>query len=113
VLDAGKQRCKRAGNLDVMELVHRATAIKDSLEAHLMQLETDPVVIPKEGSSPLDVFTADYCQQSKTSASQSSLITRVWAHAALVYLFVVVSGWQPTSVNVCYHVGRIVKLLTR
>ncbi|KAK9319052.1 fungal-specific transcription factor domain-containing protein [Lipomyces orientalis] len=113
VLDAWKQRCKRAGNLDVMELVNRATAIKDSLEAHLTRLETDPVIIPKEGSSLLDVFTVDYGRQSKTPASQSSLVTRVWAHAALVYLFVVVSGWQPASVDVRYHVGRIVELLTR
>ncbi|KAK9234739.1 fungal-specific transcription factor domain-containing protein [Lipomyces kononenkoae] len=113
VLDAWKQRRKRAGNLDVMELVHRATAIKDSLESHLTRLETDPVINSKAGSSMLDTFMEDYCQQSKTPASQSSLVTRVWAHAALVYLFVVVSGWQPASVDVRYHVGRIVELLTR
>ncbi|KAK9319614.1 fungal-specific transcription factor domain-containing protein [Lipomyces orientalis] len=113
VLDAWKQRCKRAGNLDVMELVRRATAIKDSLETQLTRFETDPVITPKVGSSLLDILTADHGQQSKTSASQSSLVTRVWAHAAHVYLFVVVSGWQPASVDVRYHVGRIVELLTR
>ena len=112
VLDAWKQRCKRAGNLDVMELVHRAAAIKDSLVAHLTRLETDPVLIPKEGSSLLDVFTAHCCHETETTASQSFLITRVWAHAALLYLFVVVSGWQPASVDVRHHVGRIVELLT-
>jgi hypothetical protein len=113
VLDAWNQQCKRAGNLNVMELVYRATAIKDSLEAHLTRLETDPIIISKEGSSLLDVLTAEYCQQSKTSASQTSLVTRVWAHAALVYLSVVVSGWQPASTDVRYHVGRIIELLRR
>jgi hypothetical protein len=114
VLDAWKQRCKRAGNLDVMELVYRATAIKDSLEAHLMQLETGLVTnLSKEGSSLLNLFTSDYGQQLITPASQSSLVTRVWAHAALIYLFVVVSGWQPASIDVRHHVGRIVELLTR
>ncbi|KAF8852887.1 hypothetical protein BDZ45DRAFT_707235 [Acephala macrosclerotiorum] len=93
VLDAWKQRCKRAGNLDVMELVHRAKSIKDSLEAHLTQLETNPVIVPKEGNSLLDVLTADYCQQS--NASQSSLVT------------------GPASIDVRYHVGRIVELITR
>jgi hypothetical protein len=112
VLDAWKQQRKRAGTLDVIELVHRATAIKDSLEAHLTQLETNPVIIPKEGSSLLDVFTAESCQQSRTSASQSSMATHVWAHAALIYLFVVVSGWQPASVDVRYHVGRIIEVVT-
>ncbi|KAJ9650446.1 hypothetical protein H2198_010256 [Neophaeococcomyces mojaviensis] len=112
VLDTWKQRCKRAGNLDVMELVHRATAIKNSLETHLIRLETNPVIVSEGGNSLLDVFTANYRQQSKTSASQSSLVTRVWAHAALIYLFVVVSGWQPASVDVRFHVGRTIELLT-
>ncbi|KAE8448298.1 hypothetical protein EG329_009542 [Mollisiaceae sp. DMI_Dod_QoI] len=110
VLDAWKQRCKRAGNLDVMELVHRATAIKNSLEAHITRLETDPVTIPKEANNLLDIFTST--EQSKTPANQSSLVTRVWGHAALLYLFVVVSGWQPASIDVRYHVSQIVELLT-
>lgn len=113
VLDAWKQRCNKAGNLNVMELVNRATAIKDSLEAHLTQLEMNPVIIPNESSSILDMFTANSCQQLKTPASQSHLVTRIWAHAALVYLFIVVSGWQPASDDVRYHVGRVVELLTR
>jgi C6 transcription factor Pro1 len=111
-LDAWKQQCKRAGNLDVMELVHRATALKDFLEAHLTSLEINPAIIRKEGNNMLEVFTADYWQESKTPASQNSLVTRVWAHAALLYLFVVVSGWQPASVDVRYHVGQIIELLT-
>lgn len=112
VLDAWKQQCKRAGNLDVMELVRRATVIKDSLEAHLTRLNMDPVFIRDDSRGLLDVFTADYGQQSSSSGSQTSLVTRVWAHAALAYLFVIVSGWQPTNIDVCYHVGQIIELLT-
>ena len=112
MLDAWKQRCKRAGNLDVMELVHRATAIKDSLKAHLTRLETDPVTVPKEGSGLLGIFAADYYQQSEENGSQSSLVTRVWAHAALIYLFIVISGWQPSSADVRHQVGYILELLT-
>jgi hypothetical protein len=113
VLDIWKQRRKRAGNLDIMELVHRATAINDSLQASLAQLENNLVIIPQEESSLLDIFTTNYSEESKPPASQSSLATLVWAHAALIYLSVVVSGWQPASVDVRYHVGRIVELLTR
>jgi hypothetical protein len=111
VLDAWKQRCKSAGNLNVMELVRRATAIKDSLVARLMRLEVEPVIIPKEAGSLLDVLTAGF-SQSQTSANQTSLVTRVWAHAALIYLFVVVSGWQPASIDVRYHVDLTLELLT-
>lgn len=113
-LDAWKQQCERAGNLDVMKLVHRATAINDPLEVHLTRLETGPVPIPQnsEAGSLLDVLTSGHCQQSEQSASQSSLVTRVWAHAAFLYLSVVVSGWQPANIDVRHHVGRIVELLT-
>jgi hypothetical protein len=113
MLDTWKQGCKRAGNLDVMELVHRATAIKGSLEAHLTRLETDSDFIPQSGSSLLDLFKVDSRPQSKSSAKQSVLVTCVWAHAALIYLLVVVSGCQPASVDVRYHVERIVELLMR
>ena len=111
-LDAWKQRCKKAETLDIIQLVHRASSVKHSLEADLAQLETNSVITPYNSGSLLDVFTADYCQQSQTPASQCSLVTQVWAHAAIVYLFVVVSGWQPANVDVRYHVGRIIELLT-
>jgi C6 transcription factor Pro1 len=113
VLDAWKQRCKKAGSLDVMELVRRATAIKDLLESHLTRLETEPVIVSDEGSSLLDVLTADYSLKTPSPAMQSALVTRVWAHAALIYLFIVVSGWQPASVDVRHHVDRVIELLTR
>lgn len=112
-LDGWKQQCKRAGNLDIIQLVHRATSVKASLEADLARLETNPVVLPQDSGNLLDVFAADYCQRLKRSASQGSLVTQVWAHAALLYLFVVVSGWQPASVEVRHHVERIIELLTQ
>jgi hypothetical protein len=111
VLDAWKQRCKRAGNLDVMELVHRATTIKDSLGFHLTLLENDPIVIPQEVNTLLGILSADSSQQSTAPTNQSSLITRVWAHAAYLYLFVVVSGWQPANADVRYHITRILDIL--
>ncbi|KAH8675381.1 fungal-specific transcription factor domain-containing protein [Xylariales sp. PMI_506] len=112
MLDAWKQQCKRAGNLDVMELVRRATAIKEPLQSNLTRLESSPATTPVKDNGLLDILTADYYRQSKASSSQSSLITRVWAHAALIYLFVVVSGWQPASAEVHYHVSQIIQLLT-
>ncbi|KAI1648984.1 fungal-specific transcription factor domain-containing protein [Daldinia loculata] len=111
-LDAWKKQCKGAGNLDVIDLVRRATAIKDFLETHLIRLEAESSAVAQSGSSLLDAFNVHYYQQSKTSVCQSRLTTRVWAHAALIYLIIVVSGWQPASVEVCYHVGRVIDILT-
>lgn len=116
-LDAWKQRCKNAGNLNVMDLVSRATSIKDSLETHLELLGTDPVPVSAAGAtSLLDMLAADYGSShadanANAPTGQTLLVTRVWAHAALAYLSVVVSGWQPASVEVRHHVGRVVELL--
>ncbi|KAG0651932.1 transcription factor [Hyphodiscus hymeniophilus] len=85
--------------------------IKDSLEVHIARLEADPVIAPERNSSLLDIFTADYSENFRSPTNQSPLVDRVWAHAALIYLFVVVSGWQPASGEVRYHVRRILDLL--
>ncbi|KAI0378122.1 fungal-specific transcription factor domain-containing protein [Hypomontagnella monticulosa] len=110
-LDAWKQDRKQEGGLNVIELVQSATAIKDSLEGHLRQLEIGSAIVPEKSLSLLDVLTSDHSQRS-TLANQSSLVTRVWAHAALIYLLFVVNGWQPASVEIRYHVSRIINLLT-
>ncbi len=110
-LDAWKQRCKRAGNLDVMQLVQRATSIKGALESNIKRLETNLFVIPIEHKTLLDIFTMDNGQLSETTAGKTPVVTRIWAHAALLYLSIVVSGWQPASVDVRYHIGRIFELI--
>jgi hypothetical protein len=113
VLDAWKKHCKAAGNLDVGELVHRATATKKTLEAHLSRFETDLVSVPQESSLLDDVFAAeDYSGQTRTIARQSSLVTRIWAHSAFLYLSVIVSGWQPANADVRRHVAQVLELLT-
>ncbi|CAN9083223.1 unnamed protein product [Alternaria sp. RS040] len=112
-LDSWKQQSHRAGSLDVMELVRRATAIKASVEEHILQLENGPISSSNEGSSLLEMFASDFGHQRRTPTRQTILATRVWAHAALLYLFVVVSGWQPASLDVRYHVGKIIELLAQ
>jgi len=110
-LDAWKQRCKRDGSLDVMELVRRAKTIKDYLEARLAVLDDASATTVEGTRGLLDILTASMNQHLSTTTSQTLLVTRVWAHAALLYLFVVVSGWQPANPEVRYHVGRIVESL--
>lgn len=112
VLDAWKQQCKRDGNLNVIELVNRTTTIKDSLEALLAKVEADEYIRPKQRTCLLYMFAQEYGQHAQTVARQSPSVTRVWAHAALLYLHVVVSGWQPASADVHYHVSRIIEILT-
>ncbi|KAH7131855.1 fungal-specific transcription factor domain-containing protein [Dendryphion nanum] len=108
-----KQRCKIDENLDVMELVHRATTIKHSLETQLAKVETEIVNAPTETHSLLRFLNVDSCPSLSLPHHESVLVTRVWAHAALIYLHVTVSGWQPASSEVRHHVSKIIDLLTQ
>lgn len=110
MLDAWKQGCKSAGSLNMIDVVHRATPIKDSLERHLTQLGNN-ILDPgsRQSSSLLEIFMTGY---SQPLSAQTVLVTQVWAHATLLYLSVVVSGWQPHSIDVRYHVDKIIELLT-
>lgn len=110
-LDAWKQDCKRAGNLDMMEMVRIAKAIKTSLETQLIGLEANETKGTDKRQMQFNVLMGYDEQQSKTRAAQSSLVTKVWAHGALIYLSVVVSGWQPASVEIRHNVEGILKLV--
>jgi hypothetical protein len=111
-LNAWKKRQKAAGDLDMMELVLRATALKRMLVANLTRAEIAPSAVSSVTSSAWDIFTACNSQVS-VLAAQSLLVTRIWAHAAALYLSVVVSGWQPSSSEVRHHVTCIIELLTQ
>jgi hypothetical protein len=109
-LDAWKQRCKRAGSLDMIELVRRASPIKSLLETRLAQLEIQLEETTRCSGTLLSVSFGNN-DKHPTAAGQKSLAIPVWAHAALLYLFVVVSGWQPGSAEVAYHVAKILDIL--
>lgn len=109
-IDAWKQQCKVAGSLDIMELVNRATSIKVVLESHLTTPQASPASIISSGREDLlNVFASS---SDRHATSQTCLVTRIWAHAALIYLSVVVSGWQPASPDVRYNVGQVIELLS-
>jgi C6 transcription factor Pro1 len=113
-LDEWKQVCNNAGNLSVIELVSRAQGLKGLITERLKQQEEHrggPVAISKRGYGLLPLLSPDYFHQSDHLAGQSALVTAVWAHAALLYLYVVVSGWQPANSEVRHHVGQILELL--
>ena len=111
-LEAWKQERKEAGDLDVMEMVHRAQSIKELLVAQLMRLEIETQTSSNESSSLLKVLNPSY-QYLHDVTGRNSLITRLWAHATLLYLAIVVSGWQPASANVRSHISSIITLLTQ
>ena len=107
-LDAWKKSTKRAGQLDMMELVARASAIKQALLGNLARLDT-AANTPKTNWLGLFSFYND--QLPPMPGGCTAFVTRVWAHAALLYLSVMVSGWQPRSAGIRENVVRTLALL--
>ncbi|OAG45269.1 hypothetical protein AYO21_00617 [Fonsecaea monophora] len=121
-LDAWKQERTRAGDLDVVELVSRATPVMDVLVTRVTRLEAAANNITTasgaskrasgRGPLPLDFLFPAYPYHrdeaaAQTISVQTALNTRIWAHAAPAYLSVVLSGWQPSSSDIRHHVSRI------
>ena len=109
-LDAWKKSTKKAGKLDVMELVARASAIKQALLSNLARLDA-AANTPKRHWAGL--FTVYNDQLLSMPGGGTAFVTRIWAHAALLYLSIVVSGWQPGSAGIRENVVRTLTLLER
>ncbi|KAI3323934.1 fungal-specific transcription factor domain-containing protein [Xylariaceae sp. AK1471] len=107
-LDAWKKSMRNAGQLDMMELVARASAIKQALLGNLARLDA-AANTPK--TNWLGLFTLYNDQLPPMPGGCTAFVTRVWAHAALLYLSVVVSGWQPGSAGIRENVVRTLALL--
>ncbi|KAF2716873.1 hypothetical protein K431DRAFT_234391 [Polychaeton citri CBS 116435] len=102
-LNAWKILCQQTGSLDVLELARHAANISNSLQARLSQLE---VAEPSQCTSSMSDNFA-----STAGRAQSSAIAKIWAHAALIHLLVVASGWQPANADVRFHVHQVTELL--
>lgn len=118
-LSEWKKMAKRAGALDMMDLVRRATSIQDDLREGTARLEdaaSDPwSQAPFSPYRPLETILAKSNINNGSTASQSvdqSVISKTWAHAAQVYLSTVLSGWQPCNIQLRSHVAQALDLLS-
>jgi hypothetical protein len=109
-LDAWKKSYKKAGKLDMMELVARASTIQRTLLENLARLDA---VVDTSQSNWLGLFRVYNNQLPPMPGGCTVFVTRVWAHAALLYLAVSVSGWQPGSAGIRENVTGILALLER
>ncbi|VZH98939.1 unnamed protein product [Fusarium fujikuroi] len=111
-LNAKKQQDQAAGNLDGLELARRASTIMESLTANLKQLQASSSLTsnPQSGERDcLEELRTPY--YSRGTAHDTGLVSQVWAHATMVYLITVVSGWQPANAILRHHVDQIVQVL--
>ena len=111
-LNAWKKNAKCAGTLSVIDLVNRANPIFQALNTGLINLDTrkasgHPMVT---AAGRLEGYYSRLEDRTTDHASIATA-TRVWAHAAIIYLYVVLSGWQPASPDMHNSVAKVLTLL--
>ncbi|KAI1870967.1 hypothetical protein JX265_006007 [Neoarthrinium moseri] len=116
-LDAWKKEMRNAGVLSMVELVTRATCIERRLRAGIEELDKVPMhtMFDPSARAPdqpfydfgLEVVT-EVGQQHSTPSK--AFHTKIWAKAALTYLAVVVSGFQPALPDIQNNVSATIDL---
>ncbi|KAF7553762.1 hypothetical protein G7Z17_g3386 [Cylindrodendrum hubeiense] len=114
-LDAWKKDQKRAGSLSTTELVQRGKVMDDAIKAGLEAMETEfRARVPV--NNPIYAILGNNVHPSQpgiTDQSPPLLINNViWLQAAMTYLYVVISGWQPSCPEIRTSVSRMTTLLT-
>jgi hypothetical protein len=110
-LAAWKKEQKLANSLSMTCLVTRAVDIQQDLRTHIHDLDLWLNDLP-----PTQIVVADPSNPLSTptfTPYDRALISRIWAQAALTYLSVVVSGWQPSSSEVRNSITATISLLQR
>lgn len=109
-LDAWKKEMKRGGALSVAQLVMRAAGIEETLRGNMAALEQANGYKEDDNNVLLDLLSRPglYPKQMDEMAADN---TRIWAQAALTYLCVVVSGWQPACPDLRTSVALTLEML--
>jgi len=112
-LDAWKKEMKRAGSLSVAHLAARASVIEQRLRGGLQKL--DEAACKSDGPASIggpDRLLGEFAGTfSPILIHGTALNNRIWAQAAISYLSVVLSGWQPSSLEIRNSVAQTIELL--
>ncbi len=107
LLDAWKKDMKKSARLSTIELVDRASHISRTLNDGISRLDKATSGPQKDKS----LNFRSYFNGHLSTSSRSTISTRIWAHAAHIYLAVVVSGWQPSNAEIRCGVSQMLELL--
>ncbi|KAF3941730.1 hypothetical protein ABW19_dt0208962 [Dactylella cylindrospora] len=104
-LDVWKKKEAHAGTFSMIEMALRVADISRDINENLKQLDDS------KNSEQIHVNAYDYNILPSTTSVVTGKVTKVWAHAAQIYLAVVVTGWQPWNVEIRRGVEQTLKLL--
>lgn len=117
-LNEWKKESTRQGNFDIMVLVNNASIVQKRLRDGAARFSNTATNPPPHNENnpyrPLETILArsNITNSATTSSSTDNCLTsRIWAHAAHVYLITVLSGWQPAHLELRKHVAQGLELL--
>ncbi|KAK4231123.1 fungal-specific transcription factor domain-containing protein [Podospora fimiseda] len=103
-----KKQQKQSSSLSISELVRRAQPIESFLSSKIQQLEQQQ---NQPSTSDCPTATSLHAYSTSQAIHDKSFNTIIWAQAILIYLKVVVSGWQPASPEIVSSVTSTMNLL--
>ncbi|KAJ0422639.1 fungal-specific transcription factor domain-containing protein [Aspergillus carlsbadensis] len=111
-LDAWKKDMKNRRTLTISQLVKRASAIEEKLQAGLESLHSTSVSdFPTRKQLDLPkALSPSYAHQTACAQETIKLVTRLWSYAARMYLHIVLSGWQIAAPEIREDVARMFEL---
>ncbi|KAK7914983.1 C6 transcription factor [Apiospora marii] len=109
-LCAWKRDAKQSGNFSVFKFVNLARPISEALEDGLASLDNETQ--PQSRASTSSRRKGYYRRHDRAvDGTPLETVTRIWAHAAKLYLSVTLSGWQPGCDEVQHSVAEVLRLL--
>jgi C6 transcription factor Pro1 len=122
-LHAWKKEMRKSRALSMVELVKKASCIEKRLQAGIAELDSattnlfwdphDPSARAPDQPFAGSGFEAITEIGRLRSSTSQAFHTRIWARAALTYLTVVVSGFQPALPDIETNVVETIELLRR
>ena len=105
-LDVWKQQKSKSRTLSALELISQGSAIENRIKLYKTQHQPDDeVLVGALRYDRMNPAACVVCARGHKASNQSMLIT-IFANAALIYLYVVLSGASPEIGEICERVNE-------
>ncbi|UKZ96321.1 uncharacterized protein TrAFT101_011118 [Trichoderma asperellum] len=106
-MEAAKRSSQSKEEYFLAELMRKGSDLKTKLQVRMEGIEAN--IRPE--CHPTQQDSMESCNQSeKLPLQKDVLITKVWLHAAIMYLSVILDGWQPSSLYIRENVNSILSI---
>ncbi|KAL9473566.1 hypothetical protein ACSS6W_007946 [Trichoderma asperelloides] len=106
-MEAAKRSSQSKEEYFLAELMTKGYDLKTKLQVRMEGIDAN--IRPECHPTQLDSM-GSYSQSEKLPLQKDILITKVWLHAAIMYLSVILDGWQPSSLYIRENVNSILNI---